>query len=288
MSAYLISYLIENGGKVESVQVEGGEPNQFKIIGGFKGFRHEEFESRASAESRKSLYSQEVPPRFAEVVEHEGDLAVLTRKSITIIYNGLGAVLKEEADKALADNVTIMQEEGTETQTVVGDMSDGLRKVFETAAAFKPVKSFKNVELGQKKLFAMIVGGGKEEPSAADQAPPAGQVSRGAVIKENEKMATKTAKKAAKKKAAKKTASAPRVVAPLTAPLAAGNAPTAGMTSGCYIRSLIMLKVDTPDILKLVHKHFKGSTAKGSDISWNRAKLRAAGKVIPEPKKAAE
>ena len=99
-------------------------------------------------------------------------------------------------------------------------------------------------------------------------------------------MATKTKKAAGKKAAKAKKAPKPRVAAPLTGDLGAGNAPGADMTSGCYIRSLVMKRVGTEDILKLVHKHFKDSTAKGSDVSWNRAKLKAAGKKVPEPAKA--
>jgi len=77
-----------------------------------------------------------------------------------------------------------------------------------------------------------------------------------------------------------------REAAPLTIKLPANLKPPTGTTSGCYIRSLVMLGKPTDEILELVHKHFKGSTAKGSDVSWNRAKLRAAGKKMPEAKRA--
>lgn len=242
------------------------------------GFRREECESRQSAESRKALYSQEVPPRFAEVVEHEGDLMVLTGKSLPAIYNNLGLMLADEANRALqlAETDPAAKEAMTKAQA----------EAYEKAFRFKPVAGFKNVELGRKKLFAMVVGGGREEPVSADPAPPARTISRGAVIKENDTMATKTkAKKAPKAKKAAK----PRVVAPLTAKLGAANAPGECATAGCYIRSLVMTGDLTNEaILKLVHKHFKDSTAKGSDISWNRAKLRAEGKKVPEIVKEAE
>lgn len=98
-------------------------------------------------------------------------------------------------------------------------------------------------------------------------------------------MATK--KKAAKKKAVKKSAT-PRVAAPLTIEVSGNAAPPKGTTCGCYIRSLVMAGKGTEDILKLVHKHFPDTTAKGSDVSWNRKKLKDAGKKVPDARKAAE
>ncbi len=94
-------------------------------------------------------------------------------------------------------------------------------------------------------------------------------------------------KKAAKKKAAKKSAT-PRVVAPLFIVIEGNGKPPADTTCGCYIRSLVMRGTDTnADILKLVKKHYPESTAKGSDISWNRAKLKGAGKKVPDVVKEA-
>lgn len=95
--------------------------------------------------------------------------------------------------------------------------------------------------------------------------------------------AKKSTKKATKKTGAKK---APGKVGELTCPLPANLSPPEGTKSGTYIRSLIMKGLSTDDILTHVHKHFKGSTAKPSDVSWNRARLRDGGKTPPEPPKA--
>jgi len=86
----------------------------------------------------------------------------------------------------------------------------------------------------------------------------------------------------------KKRKAAKRATAPLTITLPANLKPPADTTCGCYIRSLLVAGKGTEEILALVHKHYRGSTAKGSDISWNRAKLRAAGKKLPGARKAAK
>ena len=99
-------------------------------------------------------------------------------------------------------------------------------------------------------------------------------------------MATATKKKAAKKKAAKAKSATPRKVAPLTVELSDNLKPGADVTCGCYIRSLVMKGKGTDEILKLVGKHYPDSTAKGSDVSWNRAKLKAAGKKVPDAPRA--
>jgi hypothetical protein len=67
----------------------------------------------------------------------------------------------------------------------------------------------------------------------------------------------------------------------LTATLPTYLKPPADMICGIFIRSLIVAGKSTAEILELVHMHFKGNTAKGSDISWNRAKLRATGRKLP-------
>ncbi len=98
----------------------------------------------------------------------------------------------------------------------------------------------------------------------------------------------KTAKKGGRKPAAKKEKGTPRAAAALTYDLPKNLSPPADAKSGAYIRSLIMLGKGTEDILKLVKQHFKGSTAKGSDVSWNRAYLKDHGKKVPDARKAAE
>ena len=91
---------------------------------------------------------------------------------------------------------------------------------------------------------------------------------------------TKTAEKApAKKKVAGEKKA--RKSAPLFEELSS-NAPKADMTCGCYIRSLLMKGgKDTAAILELVKKHYPDSSAKASDVSWNKGKLKAAGKKVP-------
>jgi hypothetical protein len=267
MSVYLISY------------VPGATNGE-----GLGNFRRDICDSRPSAESMKNLYSQESPIRFAEVVEHEGDLAILTKVSLPAIYNGLGLLFAAEAKEKLAID-------DADRLTVPGDgeegpilLSDADLKALRTLADFRPVKKFKNIEEGRRKLFAMVVGGSTPVTSSAASAPPASTNNGEPSQEGTANMATTTKTKKAGKKAAKaKKASTPRAVAPLTAPLGAGNKPGADMTAGCYIRSLVMLgELTNAEILKKVHTHFKDSTAKGSDISWNRGKLKAAGKKVPD------
>jgi len=165
-----------------------------------------------------------------------------------------------------------------------------------------PVKRFATSAAGAKRLFALVqksvtpapvsvvpdqqVAATSETADIADGAAAASDNSQ-----EDTTMATKT-KKAAKKAAKAKKAPTPRKVAPLFIELTGNGKPPADTTCGCYIRSLVM-RGDTTnaDILKLVAKHYPESTAKGSDISWNRAKLGAAGKKVPavvKEEKAAE
>jgi hypothetical protein len=78
-----------------------------------------------------------------------------------------------------------------------------------------------------------------------------------------------------------------REAAPLTVKLPANLKPAEDVTCGCYIRSLIVAGKSAGEILELVHKHFKGSTAKPSDVSWNRSKLKAAHVKVPDARRAA-
>ena len=101
---------------------------------------------------------------------------------------------------------------------------------------------------------------------------------------------SKQAKKPAKtsktvaKKAVKTTA--PKKVKPSHAQLAAHykdvlaglKKGTAPKTSGELIRArLLENKSDAETIAKEAQKHFKGSTAKASDVYWNRTKLKSEG-----------
>jgi hypothetical protein len=54
--------------------------------------------------------------------------------------------------------------------------------------------------------------------------------------------------------------------------------------SGMRIRELLMKRVGTDEILKIIHKEFPGSKAKSSDVAWNKGKLKADGVKVPEPK----
>lgn len=155
----------------------------------------------------------------------------------------------------------------------------------------KPVKKFETSETGRKRLFQLILTkfGDKPEVVSTTSAPaPAAdqqaESSAGAGSPKEGQMAKKT-KKA--KKAAKKAAT-PRAVAPATVKLGAGNAPPAGTSCGCYIRSLIMEGLGTPAILAKVKKHYPDSTSKGSDVSWNRQRLANHYKVkgIPDAREA--
>lgn len=160
------------------------------------------------------------------------------------------------------------------------------------------VNKFATKKDGQRRVFTALEAkyrGQPHEPfnpvetsgdeKADNQSEVANPVSpEGAGTTEND-MATK--KKATKKKAAKsKGERKPRASAPLYEELNT-SAPKSDMTCGCYIRSLLMRgKHTTEDILGLVKKHYPESSAKGSDVSWNRQKLRNAGKRVPEVAKA--
>ncbi len=153
--------------------------------------------------------------------------------------------------------------------------------------------NFDDLKKGAKKVFAMVLKGCITSPVPGDQAPAAGTEAQNPPAsvkpKRQKTMATKTKKavKKAAKKAAKKTAT-PRVKAPAFIEIG-GGAPPAGTTCGLYIRSLIMKGATTEDILAKVKKHYPDSTAKGSDVSWNRQKLRADGvKNVPDARVAKE
>ena len=106
---------------------------------------------------------------------------------------------------------------------------------------------------------------------------------------------SKTSKKSATKKTvAKKTtkAAAPKKVklshsqlaAHYNGVLASLKKGTAPKTAGELIRArLLENKADAEAIAKEVHKRFKGSTAKASDVYWNRGKLKSEGfKLAPK------
>jgi len=154
--------------------------------------------------------------------------------------------------------------------------------------------NFDDLKKGAKKVFAMVLKACITSPVPGDQAPAAGteeSIPPASVKPKRQKtMATKTKKTPAKKaakKAAKKSAT-PRVKAPAFIEIGNG-APPAGTTCGLFIRSLIMKGATTEDILAKVKKHYPDSTAKGSDVSWNRQKLRADGiKNVPDARVAKE
>lgn len=55
-------------------------------------------------------------------------------------------------------------------------------------------------------------------------------------------------------------------------------------TSGELIRARVVEGKMTPDqIVSEAKKKFKGSTAKRSDVYWNRARLKAEGIKLPKP-----
>ncbi len=159
------------------------------------------------------------------------------------------------------------------------------------------IKKFDTKPNGMKRTFTLLDNKFRAQeqepfnpvetaPAVKDNEPAANNGPlEGASTEEGQMAATKKTKKKATKKPAKEKKA--RVVAPLFSDLPAGNKPTADMTCGAYIRSLIMTgKFTTEQMLEKVGTHYKGSKAKGSDISWNRQKLRAAGKKVPEVKAA--
>jgi len=163
----------------------------------------------------------------------------------------------------------------------------------------KHVSKFATKADGQRRVFAALEAKyGKQpeepfnpQPTAGDekdntQAATNADPSEGTDQPMEGQMATKkkSAVKKAAKKAAKKTGERkPRATAPLFEELSS-TAPKANMTNGCYIRSLLMRggkSATTESILELVKKHYPDSKAKASDVSWNRQKLRNAGKKLP-------
>lgn len=71
-------------------------------------------------------------------------------------------------------------------------------------------------------------------------------------------------------------------------PRKAGGGGSSKPGSGARIRELIMQKMGTEEILKIIHKEFPGSKAKGSDVNWNKNWLRKNGQTVPEAKGAAK
>lgn len=75
----------------------------------------------------------------------------------------------------------------------------------------------------------------------------------------------KAAKKVAAKKGGKKLSMGPKT-----------GKKRSGKGSGARIREMIMEgKLTTEEMLAVIHKEFKDSKAKASDISWNRGQLKA-------------
>lgn len=155
------------------------------------------------------------------------------------------------------------------------------------------VKKFETKPKGQARVFAELTkqyGSQEQEPFNPVETPTElPDKPQGAVAKEdssegsnsNEEANVATKKKTAKKKKTPKGERKPRKVAPLFGELGAGGKPTADMTCGSYIRSLIMAGTATDKILSKVKTHYPDSSAKASDVSWNKGKLKAAGKKIP-------
>lgn len=153
------------------------------------------------------------------------------------------------------------------------------------------VKKFETKSKGQLRVFAELVkqyGSKEQEPFNPAETPAELQDKpQGAEAKEDSSEgsnSTEEATMAKKKKVAKKKVKGdrkPRVSAPLYGELGAGSKPAADMTCGCYIRSLIMAGTSTDKILAKVKTHYPDSSAKASDVSWNKGKLKAAGKKIP-------
>lgn len=57
--------------------------------------------------------------------------------------------------------------------------------------------------------------------------------------------------------------------------------------SGARIREMLLKGMESEEILKVIHKEFPDSTAKSSDVSWNRGKLRKDGLLKEEKAKPA-
>lgn len=119
-----------------------------------------------------------------------------------------------------------------------------------------------------------------EDVTENEDTPTSEMTLEGSKQKEGQMATAKKSKKKATKKA--KAERKPRVASPLHADLGSGNKPTKDMNCGLYIRSLLMTgKFDTAKILEKVAAHYPDSKAKGSDVSWNRQKLRNGGKKVP-------
>lgn len=189
------------------------------------------------------------------------------------------------AQKSVAGNVVI----GEEDLAISGP---ALVALYNFLTPDGPaVKKFSTKKDAQRRVFAALelkFGKQPEEPFNPVEEPTGSKdnnsgadnkedSSEGSNSNEEANMATK--KKTAKKKTAKKIKT-PRVAAPLFVELN-GNKPAADMKCGTYIRSMIMAGKTTPVILEQVAKHYPDSSAKASDVSWNKGKLKAAGKKIP-------
>lgn len=108
-------------------------------------------------------------------------------------------------------------------------------------------------------------------------------------------MATKSKKSHAKKVHAKKVAAAkakkltfekrtPAYYKTIAAGISHGKVPD---SSGELIRArLVEGRLSTEDIIKEVHKRFKGSTAKASDVYWQRGRLKKEGITLKKEARA--
>ena len=223
----------------------------------------------------------------AYVIENDNDLAVLnfTTEELRGFYDRFGELLDEAPGGELSTNLN------TARQQVMMRLADYGRKLEETPPPAED--EWKAV----KRRDTSIKEATDEYLSAVDDTMrnlAAEKLKKlGTPIPSLPKGAVDMA--AAKKKAAKKSTKAKtnghgggRVAGDLLYDLPKNLMPPAEAKSGAYIRSLIMLGKSTEEIVELVKKHFKGSTAKGSDVSWNRAKLRAAGKKVPDAPRAAK
>lgn len=100
---------------------------------------------------------------------------------------------------------------------------------------------------------------------------------------------TKHSKKSAKK-ATKKTSKitfekrTPAYYKTVAAGISRGKVPG---SSGELIRArLVEGRLSTEDIIKEVHKRFKGSTAKASDVYWQRGRLKKEGIALKKETRA--
>lgn len=202
------------------------------------------------------------------------------------------------AEQAKTADICTLVVVAAEDLTIPGPSLVNLMNCLHTANAAVPeVKKFDTKSNAQRRVFAALelvykdqpqepfnpvptADGAKDETKAAitETAGP----TEGTETMEGPMATTKkTAKKTAKKKAVKADRK-PRVKAALFEDLN-GTTPKADQNCGSYIRSLLMAgKLDTDGILAKVKQHYPDSSAKGSDVSWNRQKLRTEGKKVPE------